>query len=163
MSQVNVGQIITTPEQRDAIHVAIVPVIATVKLKPGQSIGLSDAEKLTVSPETPGIGIVDPFLTVSVRPNERFWMFLHPGSITSLRHDWTHPAFTKEKTAEEIRAKEWIEAFAEEIDKTYVELMSAADLYVECGDYTNSRSNEAYSSVGSGRWRIFWHHTPSGR
>jgi hypothetical protein len=27
-----------------------------------------------------------------VKEGEEFWMFLPPGSVTGLRHEWTHPA-----------------------------------------------------------------------
>lgn len=33
------GKIITTPQQRDAIHVAVAPVVANSELKPGQRVG----------------------------------------------------------------------------------------------------------------------------
>lgn len=87
------GKIITTEQHRDAIHVAVAPVIANRTLFPGQHIGFTAPGAETVDENGPNIGIVDPFIVGRVQKGERFWMYLYPGSITSLRHDWTHPAF----------------------------------------------------------------------
>lgn len=80
---------------RDAIHIAVAPVVAGEWLEPSQRVYLEHGMawsyhlKFVVKP----VGIVDPFLGVSVEKGQRFWLYLFPGSITSLRHDWTHPAF----------------------------------------------------------------------
>jgi len=88
------GQIIDDKQQRDAIHIAVAPVVAVETLYPGQHIGFVDDAKTRVGTAAANrIGIVDPFLSEAVQPEQRFWMFLYPGTITSLRHDWTHPAF----------------------------------------------------------------------
>ncbi len=76
---------------RDAVHVAVIPMKAAHLLHPGQHIGLVDQETAG-SVEKP-IGVVDPFLKTHVKAGERFWLCLYPGSITSLNHVWTHPAF----------------------------------------------------------------------
>ena len=81
--------------RRDAIHIAVAPVTAASDLIPGQRVGFvsnTDRELVTETDET--IGIVDPFLTEPVKAGERFWLFLYPNTIQSLRHVWTHPAFT---------------------------------------------------------------------
>ena len=81
--------------RRDAIHIAIAPVTAADRLAPGQHVGLVQEGKLElVGPCDRNIGIVDPFLPREVEAGQRFWLFLYPGTITSLRHVWTHPVFT---------------------------------------------------------------------
>ena len=81
--------------RRDAIHIAVAPVTAAERLSPGQHVGLVRAgDPELVGPCDNTIGIVDPFLAEAVEPGQRFWLFLYPGTVTSLRHLWTHPAFT---------------------------------------------------------------------
>lgn len=86
------------PDERDAIHIATAAVYAAHVLKPGQHVGLSTtserADVMEGNSATP-LGIVDPFLKSTVKKGERFWVFLYPGSIRSLRHNWTHPDFDK--------------------------------------------------------------------
>jgi hypothetical protein len=90
------GQLIEDGERRrDAVHVPVAAVMAAVRLAPGQFVGLvQEANVDLVGPCDCPIGIVDPFLAQAVEPGERFWLFLYPGSITGLRHIWTHPTFT---------------------------------------------------------------------
>jgi hypothetical protein len=81
--------------RRDAIHIAVAPVTAAQRLAPGQHVGLvQQASVDLVGPSEHPIGVVDPYLTAAVEPGQRFWLFLYPGTITGLRHVWTHPAFT---------------------------------------------------------------------
>lgn len=88
------GQLITEDERRrDAIHIAVAPVTAAVALTPGQHVGLVGHDTEQVGPTDNCIGIVDPFLQQDVESGQRFWLFLYPNSVTSLRHYWTHPAF----------------------------------------------------------------------
>lgn len=99
------GQIIEDGDRRrDAIHIAIAPVTAAERLTPGQHVGLVKRGNLElVGPCDRAIGVVDPFLTEDVEPGQRFWLFLYPGTITGLRHVWTHPAFTA--AAEAVKEK----------------------------------------------------------
>ncbi|MFT4064338.1 hypothetical protein [Paraburkholderia sp.] len=89
------GTIIGPSEARDAIHLAVEPVVAGVDLEPGDDVFLDKGEAFfrssTGEPET--VGIVDPFLRGKVRRGERFWLVVYPRQITSLRHVWTHPSF----------------------------------------------------------------------
>jgi hypothetical protein len=90
------GQLIKDGDRRrDAIHIAVAPVTAADRLLPGQHVGLVQEGNLElVGPCDRHIGVVDPFLAEAVEPGQRFWLFLYPGTITGLRHVWSHPAFT---------------------------------------------------------------------
>lgn len=88
------GQLIKDDDRRrDAIHIAVAPVTAVAALTPGQHVGLIANNTEQVGPTDNCIGIVDPFLQHGVEPGQRFWLFLYPNTVTSLRHYWTHPAF----------------------------------------------------------------------
>jgi hypothetical protein len=94
------GKLITEPQHRDAIHIAVAPVTAGMTLQPGDRIGFTDnGNAYTVIKDAKKIvGIVDPFLhEKTVHEGEMFYMFLLPNTITSLRHEWTHPAFEEEE------------------------------------------------------------------
>lgn len=100
MDNLGIGKLITTPQQRDAIHVAVLPAIAAQQLSPGSHVGLRESDQRAYywdpySDKT--IGIVDPFLTHPVHEGETFWLFLYPNTITALRHHWTHPSLTEQE------------------------------------------------------------------
>lgn len=93
MSLPEVGKLIEGPAFRDAIHVAIAPVVAAHGVCPGDPVGLVPGSSDTVCSAEPSVGIVDPFLEEPVEAGKRFYLFLYPNTVTSLRHSWTHPAF----------------------------------------------------------------------
>lgn len=89
MEALKLGQLITTEANRDAVHVAVAPLVAACRLTPGVHVGLTTDGRATL--DAPLIGVVDPFLSVVVERGQRFWLFLYPGSTQALRHEWTHP------------------------------------------------------------------------
>ena len=113
-----IGHILTPEDDlKDAVHVAVVPVEAAVPLMTGERIGL-DSEGKASSEVQNKIGIVDPFLSRrAVAAGEKFYLFLFPGTITSLRHVWTHPVFDKdiqpEPTLSDVEYSErWLKDYA---------------------------------------------------
>lgn len=111
--QTEIGKIIFGPQERDAIHIAVAPVTCgAVPLTAGMRIGfLADG---TVGRKAKDlIGIVDPFLSESAYPGDQFFMFLMPNTITSLKHNWTHPAFAeKDGLTPRLAAEAWLRDFA---------------------------------------------------
>lgn len=112
MNDLKLGQIIETEQSRDAIHVAVAPVTAGERLPPGAHVNLIHGKAATSSKP---IGIVDPFLKRAVMPGQKFWLFLYPQTVTSLRHEWEHPAFPKEPadSPDRPRSERWMRDFCD--------------------------------------------------
>lgn len=95
----SLGMIHTRQEYRDAIHLAVEPVEAGVKLKPGTHVYLNEGKaypiygRLKTPMEAKALGIVDPFITGDIEKGQKFWLVVYPREITSLRHVWEHPSF----------------------------------------------------------------------
>lgn len=132
------GSIIDDQAGRDAIHLAVEPVVAGQRLSPGQDVGfLADG---TVGDCDEPLGIVDPFLSSVVRKGQRFWLVVYPRKITSLRHVWSHPGFRDETVkpgdlAEKNRSEVWMRQFANQYGVTLGRIMEYAERYVDHGDY----------------------------
>lgn len=119
-------------EKRDAIHLAVIPMLAHVTLQPGQHV---DANGYPTQPGK-GIGIVDPFVLEPVLPGERFWLVIYPRMITSLRHVWTHPAFAPEEQGAPVMlpSEIWLREYASRIDVSFDALMEGAANWLRHGD-----------------------------
>lgn len=152
MSDVTVGKLVSEYANRDAIHVAIAPVEADEPLLPGTHIGLA-ADGKADSKAKP-IGIVDPFLKQAVKSGQRFYLFLYPKTVTGLRHDWTHPAFTQVANVadpQKAESEAWLRNFAEEYCGDYDEMLVAA---VTGGEYCFGNDiNYGDFSADSEFWR----------
>lgn len=96
-SQPQLGKLLTGAEGRDAIHIAIIPVVAGEVLHRAERVNLhsrNEKGQWIVKKATEGIGIIDPFLETIAVAGDCVYLFLNPYTITSLRHVWTHPAFS---------------------------------------------------------------------
>jgi len=105
--------------KRDAVHVAVVPVVAAHNLLPGSHVGLTQGsnDKVSLISE-PSIGIIDPYLTQNVLRGQWCWLFLYPNTVTGMRHHWSHPAFDDDSEPQATLDSENI------VDKTQVILQS---------------------------------------
>jgi hypothetical protein len=108
------------------------PVVAGQILKPGEHVGWMDETKTTVGRVVETLGAVDPYLTKPVRPGQKFYLFLYPQSIQSLRHVWTHPAFPEEFKAatsySKAESEQWLRDWITSADcPDYESLMELFD------------------------------------
>jgi hypothetical protein len=153
------GKLITSDEERDAVHIAIIPMVAGMDLLPGTHVRINQLkEAIETDYEKDSIGIVDPFLKYAVAEGQKFWLLLYPNTITSLRHDWTHPSFKREETPIEIllgdreESKRWLEEFAESGRVSYERLMEMAE------DRQFTFRTEMYDFNDDNNKHLFWRH-----
>ncbi len=99
------GTILDSTAERDAIHLAVEPVIAGMKLLPGDRIKLDADGRAIRAYQNDAIGVVDPFLEDFVQEGQRFWLVVLPRTITSLRHVWEHPAFEPSELMRNVAPK----------------------------------------------------------
>ena len=156
------GTIIDATAKRDAIHIAVIPLPAAHKLFPGQDVGVVDGQ---ATAKTEAAGIVDPFLKAPVQTGEWFWMFLYPRTITSLRHVWSHPAFTDEPQPitspptthgnSKAAAEKWLRDFVSTADcPSYEEVLGAAVAHPMTWDqeYLHFSGHDAHGEIPAEFW-----------
>jgi hypothetical protein len=164
-----IGKTLPEGTGRDAVHVAVAPAVAGRELYPAQRVGI-DKQGFASPLENP-IGIVDPFLTHPIFEGSRFFVFLFPGTITSLRHVWTHPAFGDEgeqakptapppvrrDLVAESRAA--IEKIAASLGLTYNALMGYAEDWQLHKEYTVQSGSEHWrDTFDDDMAATFWKH-----
>jgi hypothetical protein len=168
------GSILSGGEQRDAIHIAVEPVVAAYQLAPGQHVGRIPSMNGRYGASPNPVGIVDPYLTKPVNAGENFWLLVYPRKITSLRHVWTHPAFdavedipTADVMVEpadedpdtstylKTNSITWIQQYANGLDVDYEELMGHATAFIEHGSYWSEGGRFEGVQVESEFWKHF--------
>lgn len=142
MDTLQLGKIIEPGReaQRDAIHMAVAPAMSGDRLLPGMPVAFRNLLAVQANMED-ALGVVDPFLSDWVKPGEIFWLFLKPGTITKLRHQWQHWAFPSEPPppppplTPQQQSRLWIEQFASSILLDYDVIMDGAADYLRKGEY----------------------------
>lgn len=136
MSDVTLGSIITGEHARDAIHIAVAPVIAGEDLNPGDHITSPDKNGRCFKGKS---GIVDPFLRQRVKAGQRFWMCLYQNTVIGMRHHWSHPAFDeteapiKYSDSRKTQAEKWLRDFSSQINREYHSLLELGKSAIETG------------------------------
>jgi len=152
------GTILTRNEKRDAIHLAVLPVIAGQDLDRACLISLQEGRAFA---DSDGLGIVDPFVEVGPRKGEKFWMVLKPRIIQSLRHVWTHPDLPDESAEDEKErvtkikeSEQWLRNFCEDYSSNApsdYDTMIEKALESEGDEYMHF-NQDAYGSIPSEFW-----------
>ena len=154
MSDVHLGKLAPDGADRDATHVAVVPMVAAADMKPGTRCGIDSNDR--ANPTVTAIGIVDPFLSESVKQGQRFYLCLFPRTVTGLRHVYVHPVLDSDVGA----SKAWIAAWAESEGIEYDELIEHAKTWVDThdGKWSGRYWNEGPRFEGQVLPETFWEH-----
>lgn len=159
MDSLGIGKLVQTEQVRDAIHVAVAPMEAAEVLYPGQRIGIYNGLALA---SAHSIGIVDPFLESRVMKGERFWMFLFPGTVTSLRHEWKHPHFDTfpepPAPAGKEESKQWMEKFASDIGWNSEQVIDLATRALDYGEIFTQQDSQNMRDTFYDNQEDFWKH-----
>lgn len=161
MSDVILGRRPPEAAERDAVHVAVIPAMAGEILAPGHYVRFCDGvAKRCVYQEAHGI--VDPYLDAFVGRGDRFWMCLMPGSVTGMRHHWSHPSIADDQGAATDTTKQaseaWLRDFCERNDcPSYDQIILAVTeepWYVEIKEHFYFNGIDAHGEIPP----EFWHH-----
>lgn len=161
MNNVELGQLITTPQQRDAVHVAVIPLIAGESLQRGECFRLKHrtnnvALRGEYNNPSEVLGVVDPFLTeYYVEKNQEFWGLLYPNTVTGMRHHWKHPRFDNTEITVDPH-KLWLLEFCDKYNFDFDQLIEAGD----SGEYVVARGIDLHSAkdLDMDEEAEFWKH-----
>lgn len=153
------GTLIDENAKRDAIHLAVEPVIAGETLLSGQRIGIVNG--VATKKTDTILGIVDPFLADGVAlKGERFWLIVLPRTITSLRHVWSHPAFAEVKAEvkpphdAKMESEKWLRNFCATSDCPSYERVIAEAVDADGEDSLFFEGHDAHGDIPN----EFWEH-----
>lgn len=143
------------PLARDAIHCAVISMIAGEDLTGGERVGFIKGSHRNDLAVTEGLcpdnvlGIVDPFLgdTFIVKEGQKFWMFLFPGSISGLQHRWQHPAFGEDTTPpDRQKAGDYLRKMS---DSAGIGFLRFLEMIEQGGGLVDQSSPLCYSTLSS--------------
>lgn len=148
---------------RDAVHVAIIPVIAGESLYAGAyfklAYGSTTSALMCGYGQQDAIGVIDPFLgnMVHIKKGDKCWGMLFPDSVTGMRHHWKHTTIDNvEKPKDEHEL--WIRRFCDEWNFDYNELIANATS-TDDWRYVVARGKDLHSARElGGDEDLFWEH-----
>lgn len=155
------GEVIKDPtiQFRDAIHIPVVPMTIgpgykyptpgdPVQLLPGNNNVIIFYDDAYHKPELK-IGIIDPFIKYSfgdLKSGDRVWVWLTPGTVTGVRHQYTHPILDAppvEQSEAEKALREWCAIHSFDYDEVIaVGVAVATGKTSEWGEYITRRGQD---------------------
>lgn len=78
---------------RDAFHIPGIRVCASVDIEPGAHLLLQSRECVVLCTREERTGIADPFIPSMILAGQVFWLFLEPGLVTNLVHNFDVQGF----------------------------------------------------------------------
>lgn len=163
MSNVQLGQKITSAAERDAVHVALIPLVIGKEdyLHQGSLFRIKyGTHNVALRGHTreDSLGVIDPFLDEYLSEGDRCWGVLFPNMVTGMRHHWFHPAFDNVGVPKNIH-ESWLRDFACRWNFDWDELMAAATDTDEDWRYVVARGTDLHSKGELGEdHSLFWHH-----
>ena len=157
-----------TDPDRDAVHVAVVKLIAgDNRLHPGSKFKLAHgSNKIALSAsynEGDFVGIANPYVTDNFRHIEKgteFWGMLIPGLVNGMVHKWKCPIFDDRQESENEHSQ-WIREFCDRWNFDYNELIenSTSDIKEEYEAWIVARGIDLHSKGDLGEDHdLFWVH-----
>ncbi len=156
--------------ERDAIHIAIMPVIVEEDYaSPGDEVKFAPDSKDTVRRVTnygeKGIGIIDPYIHRhgAIRKGDKVWLFLHPNSVTGMRHHWKHPGIDDRKIVTN-QSELWLHNFADRYGMNFDDMIRIAKEGLDTdeggGDWITANAVDVHSAkdLDDGDYDLFWTH-----
>lgn len=162
----SIGKLLSENEKRDAIHIAILPVVTAEDLQPGDHVsiryGTNQVEHTPTSLKSDNrVGIIDPFLNLRVVPKgSRVYLFLYPNTVTGMRHEWSCPAVDGTTTLsppedDKEEHEKWLRNFAKKWNYDYDEL--TIDAQKDGGHIVAGSTSSSPEDMGSD-YEEFWDH-----
>lgn len=151
-----------TPEElgvKDAVHVAIVSVRASLAMEPGSKCLMNENGEAYPS-NNKSIGIADPFLKGTIKRGQNFLLILNPDAIDNVQHIWDHPKFSFAPPTTPIKLNRTLEETAKQYGVTYEQLMEAMQYVYEkekSAPYPGTKTEEELDEINDNfeRWDVW--------
>lgn len=157
------GELLKGGEERDAIHIAILPATAGDYISPGARINVRPDGWADLQGDPNAIA--DPFLPGQIYPGQQFYALLFPYTIESLRHEWVHRDFPRTIKDKDPRLSDsqqdslnWLLNFAEEWGFNFEDLIEEASSE-DSDRWVTAIGRDIHSRYElEGDYDLFWHH-----